>query len=125
MWNTIEAVVKAGATIINVPDTVGYAVPEEFGELIRNIHDCLKNLNDKVLLSVHCHNDLGLATANTLIAVKNGADKVECTGRVNIKVTCGSDKIYSARASDTNIIKASALAFINGINNISLESINH
>jgi 2-isopropylmalate synthase len=79
LWSTIEAVVKAGATIINIPDTVGYAVPEEFGELIFKINDRLKNLNDKVLLSVHCHNDLGMATANTLAAIKNGADKVECT----------------------------------------------
>ncbi|MFJ7975606.1 2-isopropylmalate synthase [Peribacillus sp. JNUCC 23] len=79
LWTTIEAVVKAGATIINVPDTVGYAVPEEFGELIFKLNDRLKNLNDKVLLSVHCHNDLGMATSNTLAAIKNGADKVECT----------------------------------------------
>ncbi|WP_301171811.1 2-isopropylmalate synthase [Brevibacillus nitrificans] len=79
LWKTIEAVVKAGATIINVPDTVGYAVPEEFGELIRKLNDRLKNLNPDVILSVHCHNDLGLATANTLAAIKNGADKVECT----------------------------------------------
>jgi 2-isopropylmalate synthase len=79
LWATINAVVKAGATIINVPDTVGYAEPEEFGELIFKINDRLKNLNHKVLLSVHCHNDLGLATANTLAAIKNGADKVECT----------------------------------------------
>jgi 2-isopropylmalate synthase len=79
LWSTIEAVVKAGATIINVPDTVGYAVPDEFGDLIFKLNDRLKNLNDKVLLSVHCHNDLGLATANTLAAIKNGADKVECT----------------------------------------------
>jgi len=79
LWQTIEAVVKAGATIINVPDTVGYAVPEEFGELIRKINDRLKNLNPDVILSVHCHNDLGLATANTISAIKNGADKVECT----------------------------------------------
>lgn len=79
LWTTIEAVVKAGATIINVPDTVGFAVPEEFGELIFKLNDRLKNLNDKVLLSVHCHNDLGMATANTLAAIKNGADKVECT----------------------------------------------
>lgn len=79
LWKTIEAVVKAGATMVNIPDTVGYAVPEEFGELIRKLNDRLKNLNDKVLLSVHCHNDTGLATANTLIAVKNGADKIECT----------------------------------------------
>lgn len=79
LWRTIEAVVKAGATIINVPDTVGYAVPEEFGDLIRKINERLKNLNDKVILSVHCHNDLGMATANTLSAIKNGAEKVECT----------------------------------------------
>lgn len=79
LWTTIEAVVKAGATVINIPDTVGYAVPEEFGQLINKINYRLKNLNEKVLLSVHCHNDTGLATANTLMAVKNGADKVECT----------------------------------------------
>jgi len=79
LWTTIEAVVKAGATMINIPDTVGYAVPEEFGDLIRRINDRLKNLNPNVILSVHCHNDTGLATANTLAAIKNGADKVECT----------------------------------------------
>src|SRR5699024_4708287 len=72
-------VVNAGATIINVPDTVGVAEPEEFGELIFKINNRLKKLNDQVLLSVHCHNDLGMATANTLAAIKNGADKVECT----------------------------------------------
>ncbi|MGI6561695.1 MAG: 2-isopropylmalate synthase [Clostridia bacterium] len=79
LWQTVEAVVKAGATIVNIPDTVGYAVPEEFGEMIRKIHDRLMNLNDKVILSVHCHNDTGLAVANTLAAIKNGATKVECT----------------------------------------------
>lgn len=79
LWQTIEAVVKAGATMINIPDTVGYAVPEQFGELIRKINERLKNLNPDVILSVHCHNDVGLATANTLAAIKNGADKVECT----------------------------------------------
>jgi len=79
LWKTIEGVVKAGATMINVPDTVGYAVPEEFGDLIRRINERLKNLNDSVILSVHCHNDLGLAAANTLSAIKNGADKIECT----------------------------------------------
>lgn len=79
LWKTIEAVIKAGATMINVPDTVGYAEPEEFGALIYKLNDRIKNLDDRVILSVHCHNDLGLATANTLAAVKNGADKVECT----------------------------------------------
>jgi len=79
MWKTIEAVVKAGATMINIPDTVGYAIPEEFGNMIYRMNDRLKNLNPDVLLSVHCHNDTGLATANTLAAVKNGANKIECT----------------------------------------------
>ncbi|MFD2118084.1 2-isopropylmalate synthase [Paenibacillus yanchengensis] len=79
LWSTIEAMVKAGATMINVPDTVGFAEPEQFGSMIYKINDRLKNLNDQVLLSVHCHNDLGMATANTLAAIKNGADKVECT----------------------------------------------
>ncbi|MGN4123833.1 2-isopropylmalate synthase [Lysinibacillus sphaericus] len=79
LWRTIEAVMKAGATMINVPDTVGFAEPEEFGAMIYKLNDRMKNLNDRVLLSVHCHNDLGMATANTLAAIKNGADKVECT----------------------------------------------
>lgn len=79
LWKTIEAVMRAGATMINVPDTVGFAEPEEFGEMIFKLNNRMKNLDDSVLLSVHCHNDLGMATANTLAAIKNGADKVECT----------------------------------------------
>src|SRR5699024_7989460 len=79
LWQTIEAVIKAGATMINVPDTVGFAEPEQFGELVYKLNDRIKNLNDEVLLSVHCHNDLGMATANTLAAIKNGADKIEVT----------------------------------------------
>jgi len=79
MWKTVEAVMKAGATMVNIPDTVGYAVPEEFGAMIAKLYDRMMNLNDSVLLSVHCHNDTGLATANTLASVKNGANKVECT----------------------------------------------
>lgn len=79
LWSTIEAVMKAGATMINVPDTVGYADPGEWGHLIYRLNDRMKNTNPDVILSVHCHNDLGMATANTLAAVKNGADKVEVT----------------------------------------------
>lgn len=79
LWSTIEAVMKAGATMINVPDTVGYADPAEWGHLIYRLNDRMKNTNPDVILSVHCHNDLGMATANTLAAVKNGADKVEVT----------------------------------------------
>ena len=73
-----EAVIDAGATIINIPDTVGYCMPDEFGSLIKNIREGVKNI-DKSVISVHCHNDLGLAVANSLAAIKNGARRVECT----------------------------------------------
>ena len=79
LWKTVEAVMKAGATMINVPDTVGYAEPAQWGEMIAKLNDRMKNVDDSVLLSVHCHNDLGMATANTLAAIKNGADKIEVT----------------------------------------------
>lgn len=78
LFKIFEAVINAGATVINVPDTVGYAAPEEFANLIRSIKENVPNI-DKVDLSVHCHNDLGLAVANTLAAIKAGADQVECT----------------------------------------------
>lgn len=71
-----QAAVEAGATVINVPDTVGYAVPWEFGALIGRIR---AQLPDYVTISVHCHNDLGLAVANSLMAIQNGANQVECT----------------------------------------------
>jgi len=74
----VEATIEAGATTINIPDTVGYSLPDEFGELIRNLRARVKTLDD-VILSVHCHNDLGMATANALEAVLNGANQVECT----------------------------------------------
>ena len=79
MWKTIEAVVNAGATIINIPDTVGYAVPETFGQTIAEIKRRLMEFNQDIILSVHCHNDTGLATANSMAAIRNGANKVECT----------------------------------------------
>jgi len=74
----LEAVIEAGATTLNIPDTVGYNVPEQFGELIRNLREKMPN-SDKAIFSVHCHNDLGLAVANSLSAVANGARQVECT----------------------------------------------
>jgi 2-isopropylmalate synthase len=74
----IEQVIKAGATTINVPDTVGYTLPEAFGNLIRQLRERVPN-SDKVVWSVHCHNDLGLAVANSLSAVLTGARQVECT----------------------------------------------
>lgn len=73
-----EAAIRAGATTINIPDTVGYAIPSEFGALIQALQEKVRGM-DKVTLSVHCHNDLGLAVANSLIAVQNGARQVECT----------------------------------------------
>ncbi|OGT19148.1 MAG: 2-isopropylmalate synthase [Gammaproteobacteria bacterium RBG_16_57_12] len=74
----IEAVIAAGATTINIPDTVGYNVPHQFGELIRKLIERVPN-SDRAVFSVHCHNDLGLAVANSLAAVLNGARQVECT----------------------------------------------
>lgn len=74
----VEAVIDAGATTVNIPDTVGYAVPEEFGRCIRHLKENVPNI-DKAVIHVHCHNDLGLAVANSLEAVRNGARGVECT----------------------------------------------
>jgi 2-isopropylmalate synthase len=73
-----EAVIDAGATTINVPDTVGYNLPSQFGETLRQLIERIPN-SDKAVFSVHCHNDLGLAVANSLSAVINGARQVECT----------------------------------------------
>ncbi len=74
----IEAVIDAGATTINIPDTVGYNIPHQFGELIHTLMERIPN-SDKAIFSVHCHNDLGLAVGNSLSAVLNGARQVECT----------------------------------------------
>ena len=73
-----SAVIEAGATTLNFPDTTGYALPDEFGRKIRYLIDNISNIH-KAILSVHCHNDLGLAVANSLAAVNNGARQVECT----------------------------------------------
>ncbi|MCK4325221.1 2-isopropylmalate synthase [bacterium] len=74
----LERTIEAGATTVNIPDTVGYAMPDEFGALIKNILEKVSNIK-KVVVSVHCHDDLGLATANSISAVLNGARQVECT----------------------------------------------
>lgn len=74
----LEAVIDAGATTLNIPDTVGYSVPHQFGATIANLMNRIPNA-DKAIFSVHCHNDLGLAVANSLSAVMNGARQVECT----------------------------------------------
>ncbi len=78
LFKIIEKVISEGATVINVPDTVGYTTPSEFGDLIKSIKDNVPNINDAII-SVHCHNDLGLAVANSLAAIRNGARQVECT----------------------------------------------
>ncbi len=74
----VEAAIKAGATTINIPDTVGYAVPSEYRALFQTVREKVPN-SDKAVFSVHCHNDLGLAVANTLAGIEGGARQVECT----------------------------------------------
>ncbi len=78
IYQILEAVIDAGATTVNIPDTVGYAIPEEFGSLIEGILQNVPNIG-RAVISVHCHNDLGLAVANSLEAVRRGARQVECT----------------------------------------------
>ncbi len=78
LYKIVEGTIAAGATVVNIPDTVGYTTPAEFGKLIYNIRSNVKNI-DKAEISVHCHNDLGLAVSNSLAAIINGAIQVECT----------------------------------------------
>lgn len=78
LCRVLEAVIQVGARTVNIPDTVGYAIPQEFGELIEYIKNKVPNI-DKAVISVHCHNDLGLAVANSLTAILKGAGQVECT----------------------------------------------
>ncbi len=78
IYQILQAVIEAGATTVNIPDTVGYAIPGEFGKLIEGIFKNVPNI-DKAIVSVHCHDDLGLAVANSLEAVRRGARQVECT----------------------------------------------
>ncbi len=73
-----EAVIKAGATVLNIPDTTGYCLPEEYGAKIKFLKENVKGI-DNAILSCHCHNDLGLATANSISGVVNGARQIECT----------------------------------------------
>lgn len=78
LFQMIAAVIEAGATVVNIPDTTGYTVPEQYGALIAAVRKNVKNI-DRVTISVHCHNDLGMAVANTLAGVQNGARQVEGT----------------------------------------------
>jgi 2-isopropylmalate synthase len=74
----VEAVIAAGATVVNIPDTNGYCLPEQYGAKIRFLKENVRNI-DQAVISVHCHNDLGLATANSIIGIQNGARQIECT----------------------------------------------
>ena len=74
----VDAAIKAGATTINLPDTVGYTVPDEMRHLFKTIRENVAN-SDKAIFSAHCHNDLGMAVANSLAAVDGGARQIECT----------------------------------------------
>jgi 2-isopropylmalate synthase len=78
LYKVLEAVIDAGARTVNIPDTVGYTIPDEFGRLIKGIMDNVPNI-DKAIVSVHCHNDLGMAVANSITGIQNGARQVECT----------------------------------------------
>jgi len=106
----VEAVIKAGATVINIPDTTGYCLPRVFGEKIAYLKANVKGI-DNVILSVHCHNDLGMATASTLEGLKNGARQVECTingvgeraGNCALEEIAMILKCHSQLGLDTNI----------------------
>ena len=74
----VEAVIKAGATVVNIPDTTGYCLPEQYGAKMKYLRENVKGI-EKAVLSCHCHNDLGLATANSISGVINGARQIECT----------------------------------------------
>ena len=74
----VEEVIKSGATVVNIPDTTGYSLPEDYGQRIKFLMNNVPNI-DKAIISVHCHNDLGLATANTLAGIQNGARQIEVT----------------------------------------------
>jgi len=78
LYRMVQEVISAGATVVNIPDTTGYAYPEQFGELIRGLMEHATGIED-VIVSVHCHNDLGMATANSLAGVAAGARQIECT----------------------------------------------
>src|SRR5690606_33756595 len=73
----VEAVIAAGATVVNIPDTNGYCLPDQYGAKILYLKENVKNI-DQAIIAVHCHNDLGLATANTLSGIINGARQIEC-----------------------------------------------
>ena len=111
LCRAVEAAIKAGATTINIPDTVGYTVPEEYQALFEMVRNRVPN-SDKAIFSVHCHNDLGLAVANTLAGVKGGARQIECTinGIGERAGNAALEEVIMALRT-----RADALPYINGI----------
>ncbi|RMD59314.1 MAG: 2-isopropylmalate synthase [Nitrospirae bacterium] len=107
LCEVVEAVIEAGAKTVNIPDTVGYSIPTEFGSLIAKIKSSVKNI-DKAVISVHCHNDLGLAVANSLSAVLNGAGQIECTvnGLGERAGNCAMEEVVMALKTRSDIFKA-------------------
>lgn len=104
LYRILEAVIEAGATTLNIPDTVGYAMPDEFGALIRGIRENVKGI-EKTVLSVHCHNDLGMAVANTLAALQNGARQAETTvnGIGERAGNCSMEEVIMALTTRSNV----------------------
>lgn len=107
LCDVVEAVIDAGALTVNIPDTVGYTIPEEFGKMIKAITQRVKNIN-KAVIAVHCHNDLGLAAANSLAAVINGAGQIECTinGIGERAGNCSMEEVVMALRTRRDIYKA-------------------
>lgn len=107
LCEVVEAVIEAGASTVNIPDTVGYSIPAEFGAMIKAIRERVKNI-DKAVIAVHCHNDLGLATANSLAAVMNGAGQIECTvnGIGERAGNCSMEEVVMALRTRRDIFQA-------------------
>jgi 2-isopropylmalate synthase len=130
LCRAVETAIKAGATTINIPDTVGFSIPEEYGAIFKMLIERVPNA-DKAVFSVHCHNDLGLAVANTVAGIRNGARQVECTingigeraGNAALEEVVMTLKTrsaalpYETRVDATKITRASkTLSAITGIN---------
>ncbi|MBI5665254.1 MAG: 2-isopropylmalate synthase [Nitrospirae bacterium] len=107
LCEVVEAVIEAGALTVNIPDTVGYSIPSEFGAMIKALFDKVKNI-DKAVIAVHCHNDLGLATSNSLAAVLNGAGQIECTinGIGERAGNCSLEEVVMAMRTRRDIFNA-------------------
>ncbi len=107
LCEVVEAVIEAGASTVNIPDTVGYAVPSEFGYLIKTLFEKVPNIQ-KAVIAVHCHNDLGLATANSLAAVLNGAGQIECTvnGIGERAGNCSMEEVVMALRTRRDVFRA-------------------